>query len=267
MMSQTAENVRIGIGTRIYMNFRVIGTALIFTFISVGGFIMSLTIFPLITLFSGTEEKKHLRVQKTLHHTSRLVVFLMKILRLVKLNRVNWEKINNEGKGILYISNHPTLIDYVYLVSLFPQMDCIVKTGLWNNFFLKGVVQAAGYIKADSATYFKEESLKRLNSGRNIIIFPEGTRSLPDKMRPFKKGAASLVVSSTCKVRILTIKCTPPILMKGQKWYDVPPQMATINIHAYDELHREEATQGEQNYIKAQANVNNYLWNYINNRL
>ena len=266
MMAETVHSEKSGPGTRLYILFRIVGTAFIFSFISVGGFLLSITVFPLVAIFSS-KDKKHLRVQKVLHYTFRFTIFMMKILRLVRLKRIDWEKIEHDSGGVLFISNHPTLIDYVYLVSIFPQLDCIVKSELWDNFFLRGVVKAAGYIKADNVTNFKEECLHRLESGRNILIFPEGTRSLPDKLRNFKKGAASLVVSSACKVQLLTIKCTPPILMKGQKWYDIPPRMATINIQAYDELHRETATKGEKKVIKAQANVNAYIWNFIDSRL
>ena len=246
----------------IYINVRRIGTAFIFTIISIGGFLMSLTVFPLIALSSRKKETRSLRVQYTLHLTFRVVTFLMRILCLVKLKKENWEKIDTK-EGMLIISNHPTLIDYVYLVSLFPQLDCVVKTDLWDSFFLRGVVRAAGYVKVGEPADFREDCLERLNKGRNLLIFPEGTRSNIDSLKPFKKGAASLIMGSTCKVQILTIKCTPPILMKSQKWYDVPPKMARLIITAQNVLDREAAKGGEEKKIKAQANVNAYIRNYI----
>ena len=252
--------------TFLYVLFRQIGTAYIFTFISVGGFLLSITVFPVIALFTRDQEVKNRRVQYTLHLSFKLVTLMMRILCLVKIKKENWDRIN-EREGMLIISNHPTLIDYVYLCSIFPQLDCVVKTELWNSFFLRGVVRAAGYVKVGDPASFKEDCLKRLKSGRNLLIFPEGTRSNPDGLKPFKKGAASLIVSSTCKVQILTIKCIPPILMKNQKWRDVPSKIAVLSIRAQDSLDRNTAMGGEKKLIKAQVNVNNYLWNYIDNCL
>ena len=252
--------------TLIYVFLRQIGTAFIFTSISLGGFLLSITVFPFIILISPNPEVKSRRVQKVLHYTFRLVTCLMRLLCLVRLKKINWDKIDAED-GQLIISNHPTLIDYVYLVSIFPQLDCVVKADLWNNFFLRGVVRAAGYIKVDDPATFKYDCLERLNSGRNLLIFPEGTRSEKDKLKPFKKGAASLIVSSTCKVMILTINCSPPILMKSQKWYQVPPKMAVLSINAQKELDRKEVFEENEKLIKAQANVNTYLWNYINSSI
>ena len=252
--------------TFIYITLRQLGTAFIFSVISLGGFLMSITIFPVILLFSKDSEKRSRRVQKILHYTFRLVTFIMRVLCLVKVKKENWHQIKtNEGQ--LIIANHPTLIDYVYLVSIFPQLDCVVKNDLWNNFFLKGVVRSAGYVRVDDPGTFKDHCLERLKAGRNLLIFPEGTRSDKDSLKPFKKGAASLIVSSTCKVMILTIKCSPPILMKSQKWYNVPPKMAVLSITVQKELERNEIFSQDEKHIRAQANVNNYLWNYINNCL
>jgi len=252
--------------SRIYVLIRQIGTAFIFSLISGGGFLLSLIVFPVIALLSSGKESKSRNVQYCIHLTFKGVTFLMRVLCLVRLKKHNWDKINVK-EGQLLISNHPTLIDYVYLGALFPQMDCVVKSELWDNFFLKGVVRAAGYIKVTDPQTFKNECIKRLEDGRVLLIFPEGTRTPAEGLKTFKKGAASLIVSSTCKVQILTIKCSPPILMKSQKWYDVPPKMAVLNITAQDVLDRNQATGGESKLIKAQANVNAYLWNYINDSL
>lgn len=249
--------------TPLYILFRQIGTAFIFSAISGGGFLLSILLFPLIGLCSRTQETKSRRVQYALHLTFKLVTTLMRILCLVKIRKENWERINTK-EGMLIISNHPTLIDYVYLTSLFPQLDCVVKPGLWNNFFLKGVVRAAGYIKVEDPVSFRQECLNRLDNGRVLLIFPEGTRSNPDSLKPFKKGAASLIASSTCKVQILTIKCILPILMKNQKWYEIPPKMANLHISAHEPFDRKIASDGEEKLIKAQTNINKYLWNYIN---
>jgi 1-acyl-sn-glycerol-3-phosphate acyltransferase len=267
MMIPTAEKNKVTLISRFNICLRIIGTAFIFALVGLCGLLLSFLVFPIHALFSKSKRKGNLRVQKIIHYLFRFVVFLMKVLRLAKLNIIDSDKHRNDKGGTLVISNHPTLIDYVYLVSLFPQLDCVVKQELWNNFFLRGVVQAAGYIKVQDANSFIEEGLERLNDGRTILIFPEGTRSPLNELGSFKKGAASLIMCSPCKVSILTIKCFPPVLMKGQKWFDIPPQMVSMDIQAYGLLQRDLAINGEKNAIKAKANINKYLRNFIKSHL
>ena len=39
--------------------------------------------------------------------------------------------------GLLILANHPTLIDVVLLVSLLPNADCVVKSAVARNAFMK----------------------------------------------------------------------------------------------------------------------------------
>ncbi len=54
----------------------------------------------------------------------------------------------------------------------------------------------------------------RLNKGRVITIFPEGTRANTEKMLPFKSGAK--VVADTYKLRV-----QPVVLMQTAKYYNL----------------------------------------------
>lgn len=54
----------------------------------------------------------------------------------------------------------------------------------------------------------------RLNKGRVITMFPEGTRSKGDKMLPFKSGAK--VVADKYKLKV-----QPIVLIQTKKYYDI----------------------------------------------
>src|ERR1022692_977693 len=91
------------------------------------------------------------------------------------------------GPGLV-IGNHPTLLDVVVLISRLPQADCIVKKELWNNMFLRGIVTRAGYLPNDDGPGLVAAALERVKKGRRVVIFPEGTRSLPEGLLPFTHG-------------------------------------------------------------------------------
>ena len=57
------------------------------------------------------------------------------------------------------------------------------------------------------------------NSNRPLIIFPQGTRVLPDEMPPFKKGASKIYEK-------LKISCQPVAINSGYVW----PKKGSKNI-------------------------------------
>jgi len=141
------------------------------------------------------------------------------------------EFLKSPGAGLI-IANHPTLLDVVVLISQLPQVDCIVKKELWNNFFLKLIVSWAGYIPNDDGLGLTEAAIKRLEEGRKVIIFPEGTRSPQEGIRPFNKGFAYIAVRSRCLLWPVVMTCRPAALMKGQSVFSVPLTRARLTAVA-----------------------------------
>jgi len=141
-----------------------------------------------------------------------------------------------EGEGLLescgagvIVANHPTLLDVVVLISRLPQADCIVKKELWSNFFLRRIVAWAGYIPNDDGPELAQRAMERIREGRKVIVFPEGTRSLPDGMRPFSKGFAHIAVRSRSAICPVVISCHPPALGKGRSVFSVPERRARLS--------------------------------------
>ncbi len=139
------------------------------------------------------------------------------------------------GPGLV-IANHPTLLDIVVLISRLPQADCIVKKQLWDNMFLKGIVAAAGYIPNDDGPGLLSEATKRIKKGRKVIIFPEGTRSLPERLRPFSHGFAHIAVRAPCLLWPVVITCRPSALTKGRSVFSVPHTRAQLTASAQEPL-------------------------------
>ena len=60
-------------------------------------------------------------------------------------------------------------------------------------------------------TFFNDISKVITESNRPLIIFPQGTRVLPDERLPFKKGASRIYEE-------LKINCQPVAINSGHVW-------------------------------------------------
>lgn len=201
--------------------WRIAATGLCFVVFSSGGFLFSITVFPLIRLLPIGKIRKKEVTRLFIHHSFRLFVWLMSAVGVLRVSVVNPEKLDNAGNHLI-IANHPCLIDVVLIISLVKKAGCIVKAALWKSPFLGRVVSSAGYIKNSEPQALVDLCLKYLESRSPLIIFPEGTRTVPGKAIKFHRGAAHVALRSRKNIIPIIINCTPPSLAKNEKWYNIP---------------------------------------------
>ena len=106
--------------------WRIAATGLCFTFFGIGGAFLGGIILPVIKFTSSDAEQGKYRAQYIIHLSFRLFVFMMGAFGLLAYKFQNIDLLEND-KGCLIISNHPTLIDYVVIVSKLKRCDTIVK--------------------------------------------------------------------------------------------------------------------------------------------
>jgi len=143
--------------------------------------------------------------------------------------RGEWKTIPSD-EPVLFAANHPTLIDVVALISRFPEIDCVVKIPLRDHGYFGGAVRAAGYITNDAGAQFLDQATLRLNQGRSLILFPEGTRSPAFSMHRFNRGLAHLALDAGAKIVPVVIRCNPPTLMRGQRWWEIPEKPIFLSL-------------------------------------
>ena len=134
----------------------------------------------------------------------------------------------------MIISNHPTLIDYVVIISKIKHCDIIVKGSLWHNLFIQKMVRVAGYIPNRQSDETFELIKNTLDKGNNILIFPEGTRSIPNQPLSLKRGTAQIAVRIQTPIRVIKITCKPITLTKQNKWYKIPPQKPRFTLEVME---------------------------------
>lgn len=208
--------------SRVDRLWRVGGTGIAFVAFGLGGSVLAVTVFPLLALFAPAGDEAHRRVRRVVHHVFRLFVWCVTKMGVIEVSVEGGSRLA-DCRGCLVVANHPTLLDVVLLMSLSPHLQCVVKHQLWRNVFLRGVVSAAGFIRNDLPA---DEILRRggeaFARGDNLLIFPEGTRTVPGAFPAFHRGFANIAILSRADLQLVVISCDPITLTRGEPWYSVP---------------------------------------------
>lgn len=212
---------------RINHAWRWFGTALSFFVFGLGGVVLLLIVMPLLHLLPGGDERREKRAQLVVHRAFRLFIGLMKSLGVLSY-RING--LENLKGAKLVLANHPSLIDVVFLISMIPNANCIVKGRLTHNLFTRGAIKAAGYIINDDSADVITAAQQAFAKGEALIIFPEGTRTQPSQPVQLKRGAAHIAVRANADVTPVLIDCNPTTLTKSDVWYRVPKRKIHFNI-------------------------------------
>ena len=169
------------------------------TVFGVGAVILAVFVFPFIRLFTLRRKDFGVVARAYVSHTFRVFLGFLNILH-VSIRKVENEDDYRNIHSKIIIANHPSLLDFVYIMSLVPNSTCIVRGGLTKT-PLRGVIKQA-YIT--NTTTFEDmcvECKKLTDIGCNVIIFPEGTRTPRHGKNNYKKGAARIALYCGCDVQ------------------------------------------------------------------
>ena len=211
--------------------WRVFGTGLGFLAVGIGG----LLVFPFINVFIRRRQLRTDVARDLIGFTFRCIVRAMRAMGVFRYDIKGQEKL--QRRGLLVLANHPTLIDIVFLMAFVKRADCIIKSALWRNPFTHSTVRAAAYIRNDDdGTRLVEDCVAAIHNSNNLIIFPEGTRTPSDGSIRLKRGAANIAVRALRNITPVLIRCKPPMLAKGVKWWRLPSRPSYFNIEVGEDI-------------------------------
>jgi 1-acyl-sn-glycerol-3-phosphate acyltransferase len=126
------------------------------------------------------------------------------------------------GESCIFLSNHVSNLDPPILLPALPGMCSVfLKRSLMRIPLLGTAMRMARFVPV-SRGHSREEAQQSvaiaadaLRSGRNIFIFPEGTRSLDGNLLPFKKGAFFLAADTNAPMVPIVIQGTAQMMRKG----------------------------------------------------
>jgi len=217
--------------------WRFIGTGLSFVVFGVGGLILAVFVFPMISLTARDEESRTRRARSLISRSFRRFLWMMRGLGVFDFDVdpacKNAFKANG---GLVIIANHPTLIDVVQLLAEVEHGNCIVKEALWRNPFLGGVVRAANYISNDESAELITHCAELLKQGETLVIFPEATRTVPGRPMRLRRGAARVALAAGVPMQMVHIRCNPSTLTKAEHWYQIPERRPCLRMSVGDRL-------------------------------
>jgi len=135
----------------------------------------------------------------------------------------------------IYMPNHQSNFDIPVMLGHLPvQFRWLAKKELFKIPIFGRAMRKAGYISIDrhdreSAFKSIDVAAKKIKSGVSVLLFPEGTRSLDGKIRPFKKGGFVLAIDSGVPIVPVVIKGTYTIMTKGK--FRVNPGHVSMIVH------------------------------------
>jgi 1-acyl-sn-glycerol-3-phosphate acyltransferase len=108
----------------------------------------------------------------------------------------------------------------LFLLHWLPGTTSVVKSAWRNNLFFGPILRSVHYVSNaepgdEPFTGALVRMVDHVEAGHPLIIFPEGTRSLSNKLHRFKRGAFEVAVRTGVPILPVFIGVDPPTLKKG----------------------------------------------------
>lgn len=235
--------------------WRLLGTTVSFLVFGLAGLLLGLIVFPLVFLFVPNRDTRKGWSRRAIGKAFGSFIWMMASLGVIDYRVEGYERVA-PGRNRLIIANHPTLIDVVILISLFPEANCVIKGAVVRNPFMRSVVGAADYISNTEPQTLLTASIDYLSAGGTLLLFPEGTRTRQGQPMRFKPGAATAAIRSGAEILPIVIRCEPVFLHKDVPWHYVPPKKPAylIRILAPLEVSTLVSSDGGERAIRNQLN-------------
>ena len=207
---------------------RLPGVAFFYALFGIGCILIPLLIYPCLCAFIWQHSLRARYLRRVVSFVFSVYVWLLNVLGFVSCEIKN--EVGERIKGpCIVVSNHPSLIDVVFLIASLKGLNCIVKGALFKNPFTMISISGAGYVNNDSQDLVST-AIEALSMNDPLLIFPEGTRSVPGGGIEFSRGAAHIALKARANIYPVSIKVSPPTLFKGHKIWQITDQKIQVQI-------------------------------------
>jgi 1-acyl-sn-glycerol-3-phosphate acyltransferase len=149
---------------------------------------------------------------------------LTRLLGLLEVDAGALDAIDPD-EAMIIAPNHPSVMDALILISRIDNLNCIMKASVLDNILLGSGARLAGYIRNDGPRRMLRLSTEHLKQGGQLIIFPEGTRTITAPVNEFKCGFAAMARVARVPVQTVIIETDSPYMSKGWPALKIPKHL------------------------------------------
>ncbi|KAK4537711.1 hypothetical protein CDCA_CDCA13G3736 [Cyanidium caldarium] len=138
---------------------------------------------------------------------------------------------------VVYVCNHTSYVDIFTLAFLRRRFKFVSKRSIFGIPIIGWAMRMARHIalargdRRDQWRVFRE-MVTHLQRGMSLVLFPEGTRSLDGRLRPFRSGAFRAAAEAGVPIVPLTVRgaadMMPPWALAPLRW---PREGITLVVH------------------------------------
>ena len=151
-------------------------------------------------------------------------------LGMMTIDTAAIDVLRDEPGGLIIAGNHPTMYDAMLVVSRLDRGVCVMKAVLLRNPFLGAGARLARYIRNDTGRGMVRDAVRSLKEGGQLVLFPEGTRTVQPPVNAFKPGLTLISHLAQVPIQTVIIETSSPYLTKGWPLLKVPPVPIDVRV-------------------------------------
>lgn len=144
-----------------------------------------------------------------------------KWLGLMRIDDTALDVLDREG-GLIIAANHPSMLDALLVIARVPRGICIMRSSLMRNPFLGAGARLARYIRNEPPRGMIRSCVANLKAGGQLVLFPEGTRTVQAPINPFRPGITLIAQMAQVPIQTVIIDADTPYLGKGWPIWRAP---------------------------------------------
>lgn len=158
-----------------------------------------------------------------------IYLWFLRIFCFVRIDCAALDTIRRQP-SLIVIANHPSLLDAVILLSKLPHAACVMKAILRSNPLFASMARLSGYISNEDPMKLIKQSCEELTSGRQLLIFPEGTRTITPPVNAFGQMTALIASRSNSAIQTVFIDYSTLYLGKSGSLFQKPTLPLVIKV-------------------------------------
>ena len=162
-------------------------------------------------------------------------LWFLRIFCFVRLDCAALDTLRQQP-SLIVIANHPSLLDAVILLSKLPRAACVMKAVLRSNPLFASMARLSGYISNEDPMKLIKQSCDELTSGGQLLIFPEGTRTITPPINPFGQMTALIASRSNSAIQTVFIDYSSLYLGKSGSLFQKPILPLVIKVRLGHQL-------------------------------